>query len=156
MRMRGYVERSQTILRREKKNEVARKLLLLKYDLITQFCTDMVNDFAIFVLRIQYSRTLNSFLNIIGHAPTSLPFTFGSFDPDSLTSGSFSVKASPPSNVGPSSGSPQSSPFKSKASGNSKAVFGTPKVTAQTPFKRLLVEGTVVNLWYIPHVREVC
>jgi hypothetical protein len=55
LRMKGYSERAQIILKREKKGEISKKLLQLKYDLISVYCTDMIKDFTLFSLRIVFS-----------------------------------------------------------------------------------------------------
>jgi hypothetical protein len=99
--MKGYTEKAQNIMKREKKGEINKKLTQLKYDLINVYCMDMIKDFNLFSLRVvlfllyfvksyfvikQYTRILQSFLDELRYSPSLLAFKISSFDPDSLLS----------------------------------------------------------------------
>ncbi|KAH7830212.1 uncharacterized protein MONOS_4351 [Monocercomonoides exilis] len=84
LRLKGYSERVASIMRRERRGELSKRLRQLKFDMIQGYCSDMWKDMAMFALRVQHSQMLREFRMELAQSPNISPFVCGSMTADDL------------------------------------------------------------------------
>ncbi|KAA6363514.1 MAG: hypothetical protein EZS28_040959, partial [Streblomastix strix] len=84
LHMSAFVEACTVIQKKERRGEIPRRQRKLKYELINWFCTDMITDMQIFILRIQMVKSIVDFRREIIDSQTVSPFVLGTVDIDKI------------------------------------------------------------------------